>query len=180
MSIRRANEIAKIYLGEHLINDTGGGGYVPPNYVVNPNVPFGVYGQCVIANLIIQDETVLNSRMTSWDSKYAAYYDLENQIGAYGGYTWETPTTYSSVKLWVGKYEYQNKTLTITVQTCDENGNWTDVEDFDISPTTPYPLNVFECTLPNTPIYGVRWIHDKGGYKEGGNNICFFGMVLYQ
>lgn len=33
MSIRRANEIAKIYLGEHLINDTGGGGGTPTTII---------------------------------------------------------------------------------------------------------------------------------------------------
>lgn len=33
MSIRRANEIAKIYLGEHLINDAGGGGGTPTTIV---------------------------------------------------------------------------------------------------------------------------------------------------
>ena len=153
---------------------------VTPNYVVDANVPYGGYGQKVIANLLIQDETALNSRMTSWDRKYSTYYEYEDQIGAYGGYTWATPITYSSVKLWVGRYEYQNKTLTITVQTCDENGNWTDVEDFDITPSTPYPLNVFECTLPSAPIYGVRWIHKNGSYKDSGNNFCFFGMKLYQ
>ena len=33
MSIRRANEIAKIYLGEHLINDAGGGGGTPTTII---------------------------------------------------------------------------------------------------------------------------------------------------
>ena len=33
MSIRRANEIAKIYLGEHLINDEGGGGGTPTTII---------------------------------------------------------------------------------------------------------------------------------------------------
>lgn len=165
---------------EQLDSISPGGGYVPPNYIVDASIPYGGYGQKVIANLLIQDETALNSHMTSWDSIYSTYYEYENQIGAYGGYTWATPITYSSVKLWVGRFEGQNKTLTITVQTCDENGDWTDIEDFDITPSTPYPLNVFECTLPSTPIYGVRWIHKKGSYKDGGNNICFFGMKLYQ
>lgn len=33
MSIHRANEIAKIYLGEHLINDAGGGGGTPTTII---------------------------------------------------------------------------------------------------------------------------------------------------
>ena len=33
MSIRRANEIARIYLGEHLINDAGGGGGTPTTII---------------------------------------------------------------------------------------------------------------------------------------------------
>lgn len=50
MSIRRANEIAKIYLGEHLINDAGGGGGTPTTivqaadltgYIDNPDLENG-------------------------------------------------------------------------------------------------------------------------------------------
>lgn len=33
MSIRRANDVAKIYLGEHLINDAGGGGGTPTTII---------------------------------------------------------------------------------------------------------------------------------------------------
>ena len=158
---------------------------VPPTFMLTPSVVnaaanFGSHGGKVAENLTITDEETLNTRMSGgWDSQYAATYDMEYQIGAYGGYKWDTPFVLSSAKFWIGKYVQQNQTLIITVQVRNANDEWVDVQDFNVSADIPYPVNVFECQLPSTPIYGVRWIHKKEPQKTSANTITFFGMKLY-
>ena len=141
---------------------------------------YGNNGALVLSALEIDDETTLNTRMSEgWDGAGACYYNYEYRKGAYGGYIWNTPTVISRSRFWVGRYSGQNIALTVTVQTRDANGNWHDVEDLTIATNLPYPLNVFECSLPSTPIYGVRWYHYKNPEKSPNNNITFFGMKLY-
>ena len=177
--------------GSYTAEDDNADGYsavtvaVPPTFMLTPDVinisaNFGAHGAKVAENLAITDEETLNTRMaTGWDSAYAATYDMEYQIGAYGGYKWDTPFVLSSVKLWIGKYVQQNQTLIVTVQVRNANDEWTDLRDFNVSADIPYPVNVFECQLPSTAIYGVRWIHKKEPQKSSANTITFFGMKVY-
>lgn len=50
MSIRRANEIARIYLGEHLINDAGGGGGTPTTIIQAADLTGYTAGQLDLGN----------------------------------------------------------------------------------------------------------------------------------
>lgn len=148
--------------------------------IANASAAYGNNGALVLSALEIDDETTLNTRMSEgWNGTGACYYNYEYRKGAYGGYIWNTPTVISRAKFWLGRYSEQNIALTTTVQTRDANGNWNDLEDLTIATNLPYPLNVFECSLPSTPIYGVRWHHYKDPQKSQNNNITFFGMKLY-
>lgn len=141
---------------------------------------YGNNGEKVLSALEIDDETTLNTRMSEgWNGTGACYYNYEYRKGAYGGYIWNSPIVISRAKFWLGRYSEQNIALTATVQTRDANGNWNDIEDLTIATNLPYPLNVFECNLSSTPIYGVRWYHYKNPEKSSNNNITFFGMKLY-
>ena len=114
-----------------------------------------------------------------WSSNYAGYYEYEDQRYAYGGYELANPINLSKVKLWIGRYEYQNELLTFTLQIqTSQGGQWIDVEDLLITRSLPYPINVFEVAV-HQEVYGVRWYHYKSPDKTSGNNATFFGMKLY-
>lgn len=145
------------------------------------NQSYGNYGAKVNARLAITDESNHTSLMQQgWNASGAAYYDSENKIGAYAGYSFGDALRLTKIKLWLGRYSGQNNNLIATVEYMDANDEWHEVEDLTIATNLPYPLNVFEVTLDNTiDMYGIRWIHKKTPQKTGGNNICFFGMTMY-
>lgn len=145
------------------------------------SIPFGTNGSSVAARLAINDETShRNLQAGGWNASGMAYYDSENQIGAYAGYSFGGPLSLSKVKLWLGRYSGQNATLYATVQYLDSNDAWHDVETLSISPSISYPSCIFEVGLdPSVPMYGVRWIHKDSPNKSGGNNITFAGMTVY-
>jgi len=145
-------------------------------------VPYGSYGTKVSARLDVTDESAISTLMANgWDANGASYYDSENQTGAYAGYDFGMAMRVVKAKFWIGRYSSQNKTLYATVQYLDANGDWNDIEDLAITNALPYPVNVFEVGIEaGTDIYGIRWIHKKEPTKTGGNNICFFGMTVYE
>ena len=146
--------------------------------LANTSVRFGNNGNRVLTNLGINDESVLNARMTRWDANESAYYDAEYLIGAYGGYDFGGAVNVAVAKFWIGRYTGQNKTLIATIEVLDGSGNWVEVEDLGITTSLPYPTNVFTVPIAAS-IYGIRWHHKKQPQKSSNNNICFFGMVLY-
>lgn len=112
---------------------------------------------------------------------YGEYYTSENQIGVYRGLEYSIPMDIDKARFYIGKYEQQNLNLTVTFEYKDANDNWIEISDATIGPSTSYPINYFDITMPsNTNIYGVRWIHKKGNNKSNANNIVFFGIVLFK
>lgn len=143
-------------------------------------IRFGNNGSKVSENLDLTDESTINTRMQSgWSSSYSSCYDSEDQIGAYGGYDFGESIFISKCKFWIGKYSAQNTKLLATVEYLDENGDWNELSDLEITTSLPYPVNVFEVNIGEY-IYGIRWIHKKEPYKSIGNNIVFFGMTVYE
>ena len=145
------------------------------------SIPYGTYGSSVAARLAINNETShSNLQAGGWNASGMAYYDSENQIGAYAGYSFGEPLSLSKIKLWLGRYIGQNNTLYATVQYLDSNNAWHDVETLSISSSISYLSCIFEVNLdPSVPMYGVRWIHKDPPNKTGGNNITFAGMTVY-
>lgn len=150
--------------------------------ITNTSLAYGSTGMKVISNLSIVDENTIYAHMANgWSDSNSAFYESENLIGAYGGYEFnEKISSLSKVKFWFGRYSGQNKTLIATVQYLDGDGNWQDIDDVDITTSIPYPINTVEVTINQPNCYGIRWIHKKGENKTSGNNICFFGMALYE
>ena len=148
--------------------------------IYDSSVPYGNSGTKVATALEVTNESTLNTNMSGgWYASGAAYYDSENKKGAYAGYTFGEALKLSLVKLWLGRYSSQNKTLYVTVEYLDSNNNWNELKDLEIPSTLQYPTNVFQVFLPNVDLYGIRWIHKKDPSKSSGNNIIFFGMTLY-
>ena len=150
--------------------------------IANTSLAYGSMGTKVISNLGITDENIIYSNMgNGWSDSNSAFYNAENLIGAYGGYEFnEKISSLSKVKLWLGRYSGQNKTLTVTIQYLDDNGIWQDIEDVDITNYISYPINMVKIAINQPNCYGIRWIHKKGENKTSDNNICFFGMTLYE
>lgn len=149
-------------------------------YSTESSVNYGSQGTRVDSALSVTNESTLDSYMNEgWNSSHAAYYGSEDKIGAYAGYNFGVKLLLKKVKLWLGRFSGQNKSLIATIQTLDGEGNWDDIKTLDISTSLPYPLNVFEIEL-NRTCYGIRWIHSSGEQKTGGNNIIFFGMSIYK
>ena len=149
-------------------------------YSTESSVSYGSQGTRVDSALSITNKSTLDSYMNEgWSSSHAAYYDIEDRIGAYAGYNFGVELPLKKIKLWLGRFSEQNKSLIVTLQILDEDDNWHDIRTLDISSSLPYPLNVFEIDV-NKTCYGVRWIHSSGEQKNGGNNIVFFGMTIYK
>lgn len=164
----------------------GGGGTVSlvdissTTPVYNSNIAFGQGGSRVASLLTtVQDLTDLFSVANEgWQGRDVAFYDNENLIGAYAGFSSSTPISADYAILLLMRYEAQNKTLIATVQYLNGNNEWVDIQDFNITPSINYPLNLCKVDLPSN-VYGVRFIHYKGENKTGGNNICYGGMLLF-
>ena len=141
-------------------------------------IPYGSSGSKVSTQLSVTDENSIETLMNNgWES--GAFYNLENQIGAYAGYSFGRNVNITKCKIWLGRYSGQNISLYATIQYLNDNDEWVDLETLDISTTIPYPVNVFEIAIERF-IRGIRWIHKEEPQKSGGNNICFFGMTLYE
>lgn len=143
-------------------------------------IQYGNNGSKVSANLDLTDESTISTRMQSgWDSAYSSCYDSENKIGAYGGYDFGESKFITKCKFWIGRYSAQNTKLLATIEYLDENGDWNEVNDLEITTSLLYPVNVFEVNI-GTYVHGIRWIHKKEPNKSSGNNIVFFGMTMYE
>lgn len=149
--------------------------------IYNTSVPYGSYGAKVAARLAISDEAQHTALMEQgWSASGAAYYDSENQIGAYGGYEFAEPTSLARASFWIGRFSGQNKALTVKIQYKNASDEWTDVKTVEISPSTDYPLNIVTVDLTETAeAKGLRWIHSDVA-KVSNTNICFFGMTVYK
>ena len=148
-------------------------------YDTTNTIDYGILGTRVENALALTDETTITSYMNGgWDRPQSCFYDSENKIGAYGGYIFDSARVINSAKFWLGRYSAQNNKLTVTIEVLDSNGNWNEITDLDITTDLVYPVNIFEVLITQE-IYGIRWIHKKI-YKTTGNNICFFGMTLYE
>ena len=146
----------------------------------NSNVKFGNNGQKVAARLAITDESAHSTLQAGgWNANGMAYYDAENLIGAYGGYDFGEAIDIQKAKFWLNRYSNQNKTLISTVEYLDENGNWNEIRDLEITSNMSYPSYVFEVIV-NRSIYGIRWIHKKEPKKSSNNNLTFAGMSVYR
>jgi uncharacterized repeat protein (TIGR02543 family) len=145
------------------------------------SVPFGNKGSKVNENLGITDESTIESRMSGgWQASGSAYYTQENKIGAYGGYIFDHPRSIDYVKFYISRYSGQNITLYVTAQYYN-GSDWIDVEDMEVTTTVSYPVNQFTVSFASVgSVYGVRWYHYKTPQKSPSNNICFFGMTLYE
>lgn len=147
--------------------------------IFSTSVPFGSNGTKVDARLSVTDESAIASLQSGgWNANGMAFYDRENQIGAYGGYVFGESIFITKVKFWLGRYAAQNKTLIATVEYLDSNNEWVTLENLDISSQIPYPSNVFTSVL-NRYIYGIRWIHSEPPQKSSNNNLTFAGMTVY-
>lgn len=167
---------SRYYIGQEQITDISG---FTKLYSTDRNIAYGSTGTKVSAALDLTDESTITLNMNDgWSALTSCYYDSENHVGAYGGYSFGEELFIAKTKFWLGRYSEQNKTLTATIQYLDSNGDWHDVATVDITTDLPYPLNIFEVNI-NNYVYGVRWIH-KTVNKTSGNNICFFGMTLYE
>lgn len=177
-----------------VVNVSGGGGNVYTNTslpiqimdisgftkLYNTSVPYGNRGARVAAALDLTDETIIKSYMSQgWGGSKAAYYDYEDQVGAYGGYSWASPLRVGMVKLYLGRYSGQNKSLMADVEYLDANDTWQSIDTLEISTQLPYPVNSFTVLVPDVDVYGIRWIHTPPN-KSSSNNITFFGMTLYE
>lgn len=149
---------------------------------VYADINYGNRGAKVETALGITDESSLSTSMDAgWNGTGSCFYDAENQKGACAGYEFGEPLRIAKAKFWLGRYSSQNKTLFITVQYLDGNGDWNDAKTLEVTATLPYPTNVFTVAFNTaTEIYGVRWIHKDDPYKSSGNNIVFFGMTVYE
>lgn len=146
------------------------------------SIPYGSYGGKVRDRLVITDESSHTSLMNGgWTASGATFYDSENRIGAYGGYSFGTVKHLVKAKFWLGRYSGQNKTLTVTLEYLDGNGDWNEIEDLSLTTNLDYPVNIFEVQLDQSiDMYGLRWIHKKEPIKTPNNNVCFFGMTMYE
>lgn len=163
------------YSQDEQITDVSG--FTP---VYDSSKPYGSNGSKVAARLAITDESAHSTLQSGgWSANGMAYYDSENQIGAYGGYNFGQSIPVSKAKFWLGKYVNQNKALAVTIEYLDSNGNWNEIIDVEISSASSYPTNVFEVSI-NSSIYGLRWNHKKEPKKSSNNNITFAGMTLYR
>lgn len=148
--------------------------------IFSTTLAFGSLGTKVDARLSVTDESAIASLQSSgWNASGMAFYDSENIKGAYGGYVFGESIFISKVKLWLGRYSSQNKTLVVTVEYMDSNNQWVPIKNLNISQSLPYPSNVFTVEL-NRPVYGVRWIHSEDPLKSSSNNITFAGMSIYE
>lgn len=145
------------------------------------SVPFGNSGSKVNENLGLTDESTIESRMSGgWQAFGSAYYTQENKIGAYGGYIFDHPRFIDYVKFYISRYSGQNITLYATAQYYN-GADWIDVEDMAVTTSVSYPVNQFTVNFASIgSVYGVRWYHYKTPQKSPSNNICFFGMTLYE
>lgn len=149
-------------------------------YDTSSEVNYGSLGSRVSDALGLTNEGTIASYMAEgWNSLHACFYDSENKIGAYAGYNFGKEIYIDKIDLYIGKYINQNKTLLATIQWLDSSNNWNDLQDLSVSGDIPYPLNYFSVHL-GLKCYGVRWIHKNGEYKTSGNNIVFFGMLLFE
>lgn len=149
-------------------------------FLFNSSVPFGSSGTKVSTRLGITDEAAISSLQAGgWNANGMAFYDSENQIGAYGGYNFGEQLFITKVKLWLGRYQAQNTSLNVSVEYLDQDNVWTEIESLVIATSLPYPSNVFTVSVDRN-INGIRWIHKNPPNKSGGNNITFAGMSVYK
>lgn len=165
----------QIYPTEEQITDVSGF-----TLLYDTSIRFGNYGQKVATRLAITDESAHSTLQAGgWSANGMAYYDAENLLGAYGGYDFGEPINIQRAKFWLNRYSGQNKTLIATVEYLDENGNWNEIQDLEITSNMIYPSYIFEVTV-NRSAYGIRWIHKKSPSKSSNNNITFAGMSVYR
>jgi len=145
------------------------------------SIPYGNYGEKVGIRLNETNETNIASLMSGgWNVSGACYYDAENQIGAYAGYSFGKAVRLTKAKIWIGRYSAQNIKLYVKVQYLDSSDEWNDVDTLEIPTSLDYPVNVFTVNLDKTiDMYGIRWIHKDAPNKSTNNNITFFGMTIY-
>ena len=150
-----------------------------PVLPVIESLSFGSSGTKVNARLSVTDESAIASLQSGgWNANGMAFYDSENQIGAYGGYDFGEQLFITKVKLWLGRYSGQNANLNISVEYLDQSDTWNDIESLVIATNLSYPSNVFIVNV-NRNVKGIRWIHKNPPNKTGGNNVTFAGMTVY-
>lgn len=148
--------------------------------IFSTSIPFGSSGTKVNARLSVTDESAIASLQSGgWNANGMAFYDSENQIGAYGGYDFGEQLFITKVKLWLGRYSGQNANLNISVEYLDQSDTWNDIESLVIATNLSYPSNVFTVNV-NRNVKGIRWIHKNPPNKSGGNNVTFAGMSVYK
>lgn len=145
-------------------------------------IPFGNNGAKIDTALGFTNEVLIALNMQAgWNAPTSAYYDSENQIGAYGGYNFNSAIELDHIRVYMGRYSGQNLDLVVTVQYLDNDGVWHDVEDMNISTSINYPICSFDISFSGLgKVHGVRWYHYKNPQKSPSNNICFFGMLMYK
>lgn len=175
VSLENSYTNGQVYPLEEQITDVSGF-----TLLYNSSISFGNNGQKVAARLAITDESEHSALQSGgWSANGMAYYDSEYLIGAYGGYDFGEAIFIQKAKFWLNRYSGQNLTLIATVEYLDENENWNEIEDLDITAIMSYPSYVFEVPV-NRSVYGIRWIHKKTPNKSPGNNITFAGMSVYR
>ena len=147
-------------------------------------IPYGANGAKVLARLQQTEDyqagVISNQGFTS-DSGIA-YYNSEEQIGAYAGYQFASPIEIAKLRIWLGRYTYQNKTLTVHVQYKETaDSEWANATALEITTDLPYPLNYFDVPFTgiNKSVIAVRWIHDETN-KSDRNDVTFSGMTVFQ
>lgn len=147
--------------------------------IYSTSIPYGNYGSQVATCLAQTDEAEI-AALQSLGWQAIPYYNYENQIGAYAGYTFESPVNVSKCKFWLNRYSAQNKNLPVNIQWMDSSNEWHTIATVTITTSLQYPSYVFEIDYSGVEddIYGVRWYHDTV-YNTGGNNITFAGMTVY-
>lgn len=174
VAVAQARNYSNAMYGDYKIEDI-----TPFTKLYSTSIPYGNFGSRLAVSLGLTDESVIESNQQGgWDYSQNSFYNSEDQIGAYGGYIFNSSINITRVKFWIGRYSAQNNTLNVTVQYLAE-GEWYDIDELYISPSLAYPVNVFETHVYRR-IDGVRWIHKNAPNKTGGNNITFSGMTLYE
>lgn len=157
-------------------------------YSTYSDVRYGPSEAAILARLKINDEAAHGTLQSTpvWNATGKCYYTAENKIGAYAGYIFNEPKAITKVKFWLSIYYDQSKTLLATVQYLNENDEWVDYTDLEISYNYLRPImytsnNTFEVHfyLPEK-VKGIRWYHYKNPIKSDANDIVFSGMTVYE
>ena len=143
------------------------------------SIPFGDNGNKIswlLSNITTIEELLLQSQ-TSWNDSRNAFYDSEDQTGAYAGFSSNDVIDIDEVLIQLGRYSEQNQSLYATMQYKNTIGTWVDIDDVDVSTSISYPKHLVRVNLRNYTVKGFRFIHKNSPIKSSGNNIIFGGMI---